>query len=76
MRSLDEAIRKGYLNLEWISPEIFSKAKELQFRFIDKPMISFTDLTSMVVMKEFGIKSILTDDEHFIHVGMGFQKVP
>jgi predicted nucleic acid-binding protein len=39
-------------------------------------MISFTDLTSMVVMKELGIMSILTDDDHFVHVGMGFQKVP
>jgi predicted nucleic acid-binding protein len=74
--SLDEAIRQGYLNLEWISPERFSKARELRFRFIDKPMISFTDLTSMVVMKELGIISILTDDDHFVQVGTGFQKVP
>ena len=74
--SLDEAIRQGYLNLEWISPERFFKARELRFRFIDKLMISFTDLTSMVVMKELGIKSILTDDDHFVQVGMGFQKVP
>jgi predicted nucleic acid-binding protein len=74
--SLDEAIRQGYLDLEWIFPERFSKAKELRLQFIDKPMISFTDLTSMVVMKELGIKSILTDDDHFVYVGMGFQKVP
>jgi len=76
LASLDEAIHHGYLNLEWISPERFSKAKEFRFRFIDKPMISFTDLTPMVVMKEIGIKSILTDDDHFDQVGMGFQKVP
>jgi uncharacterized protein len=74
--SLDEAIRQGYLKLEWISPERFSKARELRLQLIDKPMISFTDLTSMVAMKELGIKSILTDDHHFVHVGMGFQKAP
>ena len=74
--SLGEAIRQGYLKLEWISPERFSKARELRLQFIDKPMISFTDLTSMVAMKELGIKSVLTDDDHFVHVGMGFQKAP
>jgi predicted nucleic acid-binding protein len=43
-------------------------------KFQDKPRISFTDLTSMVVMTEMGITSILTQDEHFTQVGMGFQK--
>jgi predicted nucleic acid-binding protein len=72
--SLDEAIHQGYLILEWIFPERFSKAKELRFRFIDKPMISFTDLTSMVVMKELGIKSILTDDDHSSRSGWDSKK--
>ena len=73
---LDEAIKEGYLNLEWVSPERFEEAKELRLRFRDKPKISFTDLTSMVVMKELGVSSILTDDDHFTHVGMGFEKMP
>ena len=47
---LDEATRKEYLNLERITPERFETAKGLRFRFLDKPKISFTDLTSMVVM--------------------------
>lgn len=73
---LDEAIKQGYLNLEWVSPERFWEAKELRLKFRDKPKISFTDLTSMVVMKELGVSSILTDDDHFTHVGMGFEKMP
>lgn len=73
---LDEAIRQGYLNLEWVSPERFEEAKELRSRFRDKPKISFTDLTSMVVMKELGVTSILTDDDDFTQVGMGFEKMP
>jgi len=30
----------------------------------------------MVVMAEPGIADILTEDEHFTQVGMGFQRVP
>lgn len=76
MAFLDEAVRQGYLCLEIITPERFKQAKELRLRFQDKPKISFTDLTSMVVMKELGLISILTEDDHFARVGMGFKKVP
>ena len=76
MEKLDEAIQKGYLQLEWITPERFEQAKRLRLKFQDKPRISFTDLTSMVVMKELGIVDILTGDSHFVQVGMGFLTVP
>ena len=73
---LDKAIEQGYLRLEWISPQRFEAAKELRLRLHDKPDISFTDLTSMVVMKELDVSSILTEDDHFIQVGMRFKKMP
>ena len=73
---LEEAVLKGYLNLEWITPERFAQAKVLRLRFQDKPRVSFTDLSSMVVMEELGVSMILTGDVHFTHVGMGFQIVP
>ena len=73
---INEAIDKGYLNLEWITPVRFETAKQLRLKFSDKPMISFTDFTSMAIMRELSIKSILTQDEHFLQVGMGFNKVP
>lgn len=76
LKSIQQAAATGYLRLEWITPERFEKAKELRDKFQDKPRISFTDLTSMVVMAERGITEILTEDDHFLHVGMGFQKVP
>jgi len=73
---LDEAIEQGYLNLEWISSERFEAAKKLRLRFKDKPVIWFTDFTSMTVMKELDVKSILTEDDHFMQTGMGFQIRP
>lgn len=76
MERLDEAMQKGYLQLEWITPERFEEAKRLRLKFQDKPRISFTDLTSMVVMNELGITNILTGDTHFAQVGMGFVTVP
>ena len=76
MKSINDAIEQGYLYLEWMSAPRFEEAKVLRLRFDDKPRISFTDLTSMVVMKELGVKDIVTGDEHFEHVGMGFQCKP
>jgi len=71
-----QAVEEGRLTVERITSERFSSAWRLRKRFQDKPKISFTDLTSMVIMKEKGIKSVLTEDEHFLQVGMGFQKAP
>lgn len=76
IRLIDSAFDHGYLKLERISPERFEEAKKLRMRLQDKPGISFTDLTSMVVMQELNISSVLTEDSHFIHVGMGFHKLP
>jgi len=76
MKSINDAIEQGYLHLEWMSALRFEETKVLRLRFEDKPRISFTDLTSMVVMKELGVKDIVTGDEHFEHVGMGFQCKP
>lgn len=76
LTKINEAIEEGYLQVEWVAPERFEKAKGLRLKYHDKPKISFTDLTSMVVMKEIGINDILTEDEHFEHVGMGFIRKP
>lgn len=73
---IDLAIKKGYLRLERITAERFEKAKGLRMKFRDKPRISFTDLTTMVVMTELQITDILTEDDHFTQVGMGIQKMP
>jgi uncharacterized protein len=76
LAKIEEAIKGGYLKVGWITPDQFEQAKELRFKYQDKPKISFTDFTSMVLMKEHGIDAIITEDEHFEHVGMGFQLKP
>ena len=76
LAKIDKAMEQGYLQVEWITPERFEKAKILRLKYQDKPKISFTDLSSMVVMEELGLKDIITGDEHFEHVGMGFQRKP
>ena len=71
-----QAGQVGQLIIERIASHRFTAAWELRKKFQDKPRISFTDLTSMVIMQERGIKRILTEDDHFLHIGMGLQKVP
>jgi len=76
MEVLTDVFLNERFNLVQITAERFTAAQTLRIKFLDKPQISFTDLTSMVVMKELGIEMVLTGDAHFIQVGMGFQKIP
>jgi predicted nucleic acid-binding protein len=61
---------------ELVTPERFKAAMGLRLKFADKSKISFTDLTSMVIMKELGVSEVLTADSHFVQVGMGFHILP
>jgi len=54
----------------------FRQAFALRQRFADKPKISFTDLTTMVIMTELKVTKILTADSHFSQVALGFQILP
>jgi predicted nucleic acid-binding protein len=76
MEGIFLAAEQGRLTIERVTSERFTSTWRHRKRFLDKPTISFTDLTSMVIMEERRIRQIITEDEHFHHVGMGFQKVP
>jgi len=54
----------------------FTQTQMLPIKYFDKPQISFTDLTSMLIMQELNIQRILTEDAHFTQVGLGFQLEP
>jgi predicted nucleic acid-binding protein len=70
------AADEGLLQIEFIDSERFREACQLRGRYRDKPRISLTDLTSFVVMKQLGIRDVLTADEHFEHAGLGFRILP
>ena len=71
-----EASGLGLLDIEHVTPERFSRAWRLRLRYREKPRISFTDLTSFVIMRELGLRHVLTGDAHFQQVGLGFVRVP
>lgn len=76
LETISDEVEKKYVNLIRITPERFEAAQYLRIKFLDKPNISFTGLTSMVVMREFGITEVTTGDAHFSHVGIGFVLLP
>lgn len=61
---------------ERVTPERFERAWKLRVRYRDKTKISFTDLTSFVVMQELRIRHVLTADAHFAKVHLGFHILP
>jgi predicted nucleic acid-binding protein len=76
MNGIFAAASIGHLQIHRVTSEVFLEAWELRKRFQDKPLISFTDLTSMVIMKEHKIQHVLTQDNHFLQIGMGFILIP
>lgn len=58
---------------EWIDQSRGDKARSIFFRHRDKSY-SFTDCTSLVVMRELKLRQALTTDDHFRQ--MGFQVLP
>jgi len=59
-----------------VTSDRFHRAWSFRTRYADKPLVSFTDLTSLVIMAELGISEILTEDRHFEQVGLGLKCVP
>jgi uncharacterized protein len=76
MLQLSAAFSTEQFQLLQIDELRFSQAQTLRLKYLDKPQISFTDLTSMVVMQEFNIRQVLSEDAHFTQVGLGFERIP
>lgn len=68
MRLLDLVEKTVALDLEWIDPERFDRAKVL-FRKYEDQAFSFTDCTSFAVMRERRMTDVITTDDHFRIVG-------
>jgi uncharacterized protein len=69
--SINNAEEKKILEIEWIGKKIFYEALQMKLKFKDKPKISFTDFTSMAVMRMNNIKHVITGDNHFKSVNLG-----
>lgn len=76
VEALFTAIKLDQIVLERIDEKRFNAAWNLRKTYQDKPDISFTDLTSFVVMQELGITKVFTGDEHFEKVNLGFEIFP
>jgi len=75
-QQIESARRNEFLTVVWVGRDRFDDALQFRQRYSDKPDISFTDLTSMVVMEELELRDVLTGDAHFEHVGMGLRLQP
>ena len=76
IESLFAAIKDNQIKLERINETRFKTAWSLRKKYQDKPDISFTDLTSFVLMQELAINSAFTGDAHFKQVNLGFEIMP
>jgi predicted nucleic acid-binding protein len=76
MLQLSAAFVAAPFQLIQIDEPRFTHAQALRLKYLDKPQISFTDLTSIAVMQEFNINRVLTEDAHFTQVGLGFERSP
>ena len=68
--------KAGQIRLERIDEDRFNFAWLLRNVYRDKPDISFTDLTSFVLMREQEISRAFTGDHHFEMVNLGFEIWP
>jgi len=70
VRSFEEwFFSKRSVQIEWIDKQRFFKTKELFLKTSKDKLWSFTDCTSYVVMKELGINTAFSFDEHFKQMG-------
>lgn len=76
VEALLAAIDERSVSLAAITPARFAEAVKLRMKYRDRPEISFTDFTSMAVMRELKLTQVLTEDGHFAQVGLGFGLVP
>jgi predicted nucleic acid-binding protein len=72
LRLLDLLDGTVAVDIEWIGPDRFDRAKAL-FRKYRDHAFSFTDCTSFAVMRERRMKEVITGDDHFRI--MGFQRL-
>ena len=69
-------LKSPSISIELVTDARFRRALELRRRYADKPAISFTDLSSMVIMQDLKLSDVMTADRHFSQLGLGFRVFP
>jgi predicted nucleic acid-binding protein len=66
---IQEAIKAGRLNLEWVTPALHKEAWTIFENYEDQDF-SFVDCTSFVIAKRLGVKEVFGLDDHFKTMGL------
>ncbi|MEA1994242.1 MAG: PIN domain-containing protein [Euryarchaeota archaeon] len=74
--SLLRAVDARQISVERITASRFKSAWSLRKQYQDKPRISFTDITSFVVMQEREIGTVFTGDTDFEKIDLGVTLLP
>lgn len=69
------SLKAGEFYVEWITPERFIRSWKFRQKLRDKVQISFTDISSVIIMQELGIRQILTENSSFADVNLGFELI-
>ncbi|NJL59140.1 MAG: type II toxin-antitoxin system VapC family toxin, partial [Desulfobacteraceae bacterium] len=67
------SLKAGEFYMEWITPERFIRSWKLRQKLRDKLQFSFTDVSSIIIMQELGIRRILTENSYFASADTGFE---
>lgn len=76
LEPLFASIKSGAIQQETITEKRFEKTWKMRLKYSDHPRISFTDLSSFVVMQELHITRVVTADHHFSELNLGFERYP
>lgn len=71
-----ESAGSKFLLVERVTGVRFRRALDLRKRLADQSRLSFTDLTTMVIMQELRLKDILTADDRFSEAGHSYRSLP
>ena len=70
------AMAQKQLSVEQVTQGRFLQALDMKKQFAEITGLSFTDLTTVVLLSESGTKEILSGNAQFRRVGLGFHVLP
>lgn len=66
---IDKSVNSRFLNRLWVDEQVEKDAMEFLKKYSDHKL-SFTDVTTAVLVKHFGINTIITLDSDFTKIGL------